>query len=51
MIIAKKNFKVGNERVRCELRKEGDLFIVNQNGVEYKRTYNEAYATQVFNSL
>lgn len=46
-----KEFRVGGNYTKVTLTKEGFDFVVKVNGIEYKRTPNELFAVQVFNSI
>ena len=52
VVIKKKSFRDGNGRLcNVTLEKEDGFFVVKINGEIYKKTANELFAVQYFNSL
>ena len=51
MIIKKKNIHGGNKMPNVFLKKEGAFYIVKVDGVVYKKSANELFAVQAFNSI
>ena len=51
MVIKKKSFYAGNKACNVALKKEGADYIVEVDGTVYKKTANELFAVQVFNSI
>ena len=51
MFIKKKKFNDGNKMHNVWLKKEGAYYIVTVDGVVYKKSANELFAVQSFNSI
>ena len=51
MIIKKKKVHVGNKMSKVFLKKEDDYYIVEVDGVVYKKSANELFSVQAFNAI
>ena len=51
MVIKKNRFYDGKKSCNVVLKKEGTDYIVEVDGIVYKKTANELFAVQAFNEI
>lgn len=51
MVIKEKRFYTGKKMCNVMLKKDGTDYIVEVDGIVYKKTPNELFAIQTFNAI